>query len=87
MSFNGAAERLLGWTAQEVVGRSASLLMPASGCDGDGGSLQKHLATGFAGLLGSSRDINAMHKDGTQIAVRLAVGGWRLPAIRCTWAL
>ena len=74
VSFNGAAERLLGWTAQEVVGRSASLLMPASGCDGDGGSLQKHLATGFAGLLGSSRDINAMHKDGTQIAVRLAVG-------------
>ncbi|MBN9321851.1 MAG: PAS domain S-box protein, partial [Delftia acidovorans] len=74
VSFNGAAERLLGWTAQEVLGRSASLLMPASGCDGEGGSLEKQLAAGFAGLLGSSRDVHALHKDGTQIAVRLAVG-------------
>src|SRR5256885_11977198 len=39
VSFNGAAERLLGWAGQEGLGRSARPPMPAAGGDGGGGSL------------------------------------------------
>ena len=77
-SFNPAAERLLGWTAQEVIGRNVSLLMPAPQQQAHDGYLARHLATGHTSIIGSGREVNAQHKNGELVAVRLAVG--RVPS-------
>ncbi len=74
VSFNGAAERLLGWTAQEVIGRNVSMLMPEPDSGAHDGYLEHHLQTGLTSVIGSGRDVQALHKDGSPIAVRLAVG-------------
>ena len=74
ISFNGAAERLLGWSAQEVIGRNVSMLMPEPDRSGHDGYLERHLHTGITSVIGSGRDVHAQHKDGSLIAVRLAVG-------------
>lgn len=73
-SFNPAAERMLGWKAAEVVGRNVSLLMPAPHQQAHDSYLQHHLATGHTSIIGSGREVQALHKDGTLIDVRLAVG-------------
>ncbi|MEG1100452.1 MAG: PAS domain S-box protein [Comamonas sp.] len=73
-AFNPAAERLLGWQAQEVIGRNVNTLMPAPHQQAHDGYLQHHLATGHTSIIGSGREVHALHKNGDLIEVRLAVG-------------
>ena len=73
-AFNPAAERLLGWKAEEVIGRNVSMLMPAPHQHAHDGYLQRHLATGHTSIIGSGREVQALHKDGSLIDIRLAVG-------------
>lgn len=73
-AFNPAAERLLGWTEQEVLGRNVSMLMPMPHQQAHDGYLQRHIATGHTNIIGAGREVQALHKNGTLIDVRLAVG-------------
>ncbi|MRT22054.1 PAS domain S-box protein [Comamonas sp. CAH-2] len=73
-AFNPAAERLLGWSAAEVLGRNVSMLMPPTDQQAHDGYLQRHLRTGATSIIGSGREVHALHKEGEQVAVRLAVG-------------
>lgn len=74
VAFNPAAEQLLGWQAHEIIGRNVSTLMPAPHRQAHDGYLQHHLATGHTNVIGSGREVQAQHKDGHLIDVRLAVG-------------
>jgi two-component system, sensor histidine kinase and response regulator len=73
-AFNPAAERLLGWKAEEVLGRNVNMLMPNPHQHAHDGYLQRHLATGHTSIIGSGREVQALHKDGSLIDIRLAVG-------------
>lgn len=73
-AFNPAAEHLLGWKAEEVIGRNVSMLMPAPHQSAHNGYLQRHLATGHTSIIGSGREVQALHKDDSLIDIRLAVG-------------
>ena len=74
VAFNPAAERLLGWSVQEVMGRNVNTLMPAPHHHAHDGYLQRHLRTGHTNIIGSGREVQALHKDGSLVDVRLAVG-------------
>ena len=78
-SFNGAAERLLGWSAEEVIGRNVSMLMPAPYQSAHDGFLSTHLATGRSSIIGRGREVEALRKDGSVLPIRLAVGRVALP--------
>ena len=78
-SFNPAAERLLGWRADEVLGRNVTMLMPEPHRSAHDGYLQRHLATGHASIIGTGRDVQAQRKDGTLVPMRLAVGRVQQP--------
>jgi len=73
-AFNPAAERLLGWRAQEVMGRNVSMLMPAPHQQAHDGYLQRYLLTGQANIIDSGREVQARHKNGELVDIRLAVG-------------
>ncbi|HEY0956426.1 MAG TPA: PAS domain S-box protein, partial [Roseateles sp.] len=73
-SFNGAAERLFGWRADEVLGRNVSLLMPDPDRSGHDGYLANHLGTGRTSIIGVGRDVTGQHKDGRPLPIRLAIG-------------
>lgn len=73
-AFNPAAERLLGWTEQEVLGRNVSMLMPMPHQQAHDGYLQRHISTGHTNIIGAGREVQALHKNGALIDVRLAVG-------------
>lgn len=74
VAFNPAAEQLLGWKADEVIGRNVSTLMPDPHRHAHDGYLLRHLKTGHTSIIGSGREVQAQHKDGSLIDVRLAVG-------------
>ena len=78
-SFNGAAERMLGWKAEEVLGKNVSMLMPMPIQREHDGYLERHIKTGHSSVIGAGREVQAMHKDGTLIDVRLAVGRVPVP--------
>ncbi len=72
-SFNPAAERLLGYRADEVIGRNVKILMPIPYQDGHDSYINSYLNTGQPKLLGIGREMTAKHKDGTTLPVRLSV--------------
>lgn len=74
VAFNPAAEQLLGWKAADILGRNVSILMPAPHRQAHDGYLRHHLATGHTNIIGSGREVQALHQDGSLIDVRLAVG-------------
>ncbi|MET0517353.1 MAG: PAS domain S-box protein [Burkholderiaceae bacterium] len=73
-SFNGAAERLFGWRADELLGRNVSLLMPEPDRSRHDGYLHTHLSTGRTSIIGVGRDVTGQHKDGRPLPIRLAIG-------------
>ncbi|NEJ54544.1 PAS domain S-box protein, partial [Rhizobium leguminosarum] len=73
-SFNGAAERLLGWRAAEVLGRSAGILVPAPQRDHLARALRGDLEAGLAWTAGAVHEMQALRKDGSCVDIRLSVG-------------
>jgi PAS domain S-box-containing protein len=77
--MNRSAERMFGWTAQEVVGRNIKMLMPEPDRSSHDDYLRNFLDTGLPKVIGQGREVNGMHKSGRLVPVRLAVGRVDLP--------
>ncbi|HEX6736625.1 MAG TPA: MASE4 domain-containing protein, partial [Azonexus sp.] len=72
-STNPALERILGYAADEVVGRNVSLLMPDPHTSRHDAYLARYLETGEAHIIGIGREVTGRHKDGHQVPLELAV--------------
>lgn len=81
LSYNESAERILGYKAEEVIGKNVNMLMPNPHRDAHDSYLKNYLRTGEAKIIGSNREVWALHKDGHQVPVLLAIGEARLGGI------
>ncbi|OWY26644.1 MHYT domain-containing protein [Herbaspirillum robiniae] len=77
--MNRSAERMFGWSAHEVVGKNIKMLMPEPDRSQHDEYLSNFLSSGVPKVIGQGREVNAMHKSGRLIPVRLAVGRVDLP--------
>lgn len=77
--MNKAAEQIFGWTQAELLQKNVNILTPAAIRPHHDSYLSNYLATGTAKIIGIGRDVEAMHKNGQTLMVRLAIGHVKLP--------
>jgi PAS domain S-box-containing protein len=81
-SFNPAAEKIFGYAAAEVVGRSLKMLLPASSAKDFETYLRRYPDTGQAYLSGVEREVTAQRSDGEVFPVDLRISEFYLDGRR-----
>ena len=85
--FNRAAELVFGWTAEEVIGRNVSILMPDPHRSRHDEYLAAYLGTGVPAFLGKLQEVPGRRKDGSTVPIEIAVSEcehedeWRFTAV------
>ena len=72
--YNRAAERLFDRPATEVVGRNVAMLIPDEFLREDGQFLLSYPRSGMRRIIGGPREVRGRRRDGSTIAIQLAVG-------------
>ncbi|MCU0347752.1 MAG: PAS domain-containing sensor histidine kinase [Saprospiraceae bacterium] len=72
-SMNPAAEKLFGYTADEVLGKNISMLMPMPHRHDHDRYIGRYIETNQPRIIGIGREVPGLRKDGTEIPLRLAV--------------
>jgi two-component system, LuxR family, sensor kinase FixL len=73
-SFSVAAERLFGFSSDEVIGRNVSILMPSPYREAHDSYIERYFATGERRIIGIGRIVVGQRKDGSTFPMELAVG-------------
>ncbi|MBI3188832.1 MAG: PAS domain S-box protein, partial [Gammaproteobacteria bacterium] len=76
--FNPAAEHLFGYAASEVIGQNVKMLMPEPYHSQHDGYLQHYLTTGEVRILGTSREVVGLRRDGSTFPMYLAINNMKL---------
>lgn len=74
VAFNRAAERIFGWTAQEIIGKGIECLMPEPDRSAHGHYMSAYLNGAPARIIGIGREVRGERRDGTTFPMDLAVG-------------
>ena len=80
--FSNAAQRLFGWTPEEVIGKNVSMLMPAPYRQAHDGYLERYYRTGERRIIGIGRVVVGERRDGSTFPMELAVGEVPVPERR-----
>lgn len=78
ISFSAAAERMFGFSEDEVLGENVSMLMPSPDRERHDGYLERYLRTGERRIIGIGRVLTARHRDGATFPIELSVGEARI---------
>ncbi|MDG9927377.1 MULTISPECIES: PAS domain S-box protein [unclassified Pseudomonas] len=73
-SMNAAAAQLYGWDKSELIGRHIDTVIPQSYRQGMANYLPQLLNAGESQIIGGSREVELLRKDGTELPIRLAIG-------------
>ena len=77
--WNHAAERILGYTVEEAVGKHVHrFLVPGRFRAKADAGMDAFMATGKGNAIGRTTQLTALRKDGTEIAVELSLAATRL---------
>jgi two-component system sensor kinase FixL len=79
ITFNDAAQRLFGYTAEEAIGQAVELLMPEPYRSEHPGYVRRYLETGEAHIIGIGREVLGRRANGETFPIALSVGEARGP--------
>ena len=72
--FNPVAEKMFGYTAEEVIGQNIRILMPESYQREHEDYITRYMRTGDKKVIGTRREVVGRRKDGTTFPMELSVG-------------
>jgi PAS domain S-box-containing protein len=75
--WNPAAERMFGYTEDEIVGRPLTHIIPNRFQNGFKDGIQGLKSTKALTLSGQHQSVSATHKDGHVLSVEISVEGWK----------
>ncbi|WP_338416467.1 PAS domain S-box protein [uncultured Sphaerotilus sp.] len=73
-TFNVGAEKMFGYSADEVIGRNVSVIVPELHRSQHDGYIARYLSSGQSGIMGNEREFEARRKDGEVVWIALRVG-------------
>jgi PAS domain S-box-containing protein len=76
LSWNKGAERMLGWRAEEAVGRPLTVIIPERLRARHQEGLARVRQTGQSRLAGRVLELVGLRKDGTEFPIELSIGMW-----------
>jgi len=71
---NPALEKLFGYKHGELVGQTVKRLMPPEHSLAHDGYMKHYLQTGIPRIVGTGRQLTALHKDGSRFPIYLSLG-------------
>ena len=74
LSVNQAFEKMFGYFSEEIVGRKITTIIPDDQISAHERSFAEYLKTGHRGIIGLSRELEAVKRDGALFPVELIVG-------------
>jgi diguanylate cyclase (GGDEF)-like protein/PAS domain S-box-containing protein len=86
-SWNEGAETLFGYSAQEAVGQSLDLIIPTSMRGLHSAGLARISSGGPKRLIGSSANLNALRRDGSEFPIELSLSQWQEGGEHCFGAI
>lgn len=72
-SFNLAAEKIFGYSAEDIIGKNVNCLMPSPDHENHDGYINKYLETGEPVILGKGREVYGLHKDDYIVPLEITV--------------
>jgi PAS domain S-box-containing protein len=76
IGWNRAAETILGWTSEEIVGQNIVVITPDRYEMDHNRGFEAAMESGESRLLGTPRELAAIHKDGREIEVDITLSIW-----------
>jgi PAS domain S-box-containing protein len=77
-AFNPGAERLFGYSAEEVLDQNVKVLMPSPDFEQHDRYLTNYLESGVPRIIGTGREVRGRRKDGSTFPLHLSVGQMEL---------
>ena len=71
--WNTAAENIFGYTADEVIGKPLTVMMPERFHEDHRNGLHRLVSTGVAKLIGKTVQVTGLRKNGTEVPVELSL--------------
>lgn len=81
-TVNPAAERMFGYTSDELLDRNVSMLMPEPYRTQHDQYIERYLGTGEKRIIGIGREVEGQRKDGTIFPIHLTVGEFAMSGKR-----
>jgi PAS domain S-box-containing protein len=76
MSWNKSAELMFGYTAEEMFGKSLTLIMPERYRKGHTEGMKRLQTTGEARVIGKTLLLHGLRKNGQEFPIELSLNSW-----------